>query len=136
MSGPAADQLTGTVAGITGTADEIGSGIGDLPIHQRLVLSNIAVEMGGKAGIVEPDERMARYLEEKAGLDLRVVTDLTSDDDASYEDVYTYDGDGIAKQVSKPSNPESAVDVGEIVDTYIDQIFLIPAPTAAVRISA
>lgn len=106
------------------TAEYGGSAIRDLPIHQRLVLSNMAIEMGGKAGIVEPDERTATYLEDQAGLDVGVDPDLAADDDASYEAVYTYEGADLAPQVSKPSNPENAVDVGETAGTPIDQVFV------------
>ncbi|MFC4544100.1 3-isopropylmalate dehydratase large subunit [Halosolutus amylolyticus] len=106
------------------TAEYAGSAIQDLPIHQRLVLANMAIEMGGKAGIVEPDDRVATYLEEQAGLDVSIDPDLASDDDATYEAVHTYEGSDLAPQVSKPSNPENAVDVDEVVGTPVDQVFV------------
>jgi len=44
------------------TAEYGGSAVEALPIHERLVLSNMAIEMGGKAGIVPPDERTLDFL--------------------------------------------------------------------------
>ncbi|MFP8888384.1 3-isopropylmalate dehydratase large subunit [Natrialbaceae archaeon A-CW2] len=106
------------------TAEYGGSAIADLPIHQRLVLSNMAIEMGGKAGIVEPDERTVTYLERQSGLDVSLDPDLGSDPDADYEAVYTYRGSDLAPQVSKPSNPENAVDIDEVAGTPVDQVFV------------
>ncbi len=106
------------------TAEYAGSAVGDLPIHQRLVLANMAIEMGGKAGIVEPDERVVDYLEHQAGLETSIDPDLASDDDATYEAVYTYEGSDLAPQVAKPSNPENAVDVDDVVGTDVDQVFV------------
>lgn len=106
------------------TAEYAGSAIQELPIHQRLVLANMAIEMGGKAGIVEPDDRVETFLEQQASLDVTVDPDLASDDDASYESVHTYEGSDLAPQVSKPSNPENAVDVDDVAGTPVDQVFV------------
>ncbi|WP_247730359.1 3-isopropylmalate dehydratase large subunit [Halovivax limisalsi] len=106
------------------TAEYGGSAIESLPIHQRLVLANMAIEMGGKAGIVEPDDRVADFLAAQADLDVSIDPSLSSDDDVSYVASYTYEAGDLAPQVSKPSNPENAVDVGAVAGTGIDQIFV------------
>lgn len=106
------------------TAEYGGDAIQDLPIHQRLVLANMAIEMGGKAGIVEPDERVTTFLEKQAGLDVSIDPELASDDNASYETVHTYESNDLEPQVSKPSNPENAVDIGEVTGTPVDQVFV------------
>ncbi|MEM4782696.1 MAG: aconitase/3-isopropylmalate dehydratase large subunit family protein, partial [Halalkalicoccus sp.] len=106
------------------TAEYAGSAVRDLPIHQRLVLANMAIEMGGKAGIVEPDERVETYLEQQAGLDISIDPDLVSDEDAAYGAVHAYEANGLAPQVSKPSNPENAVDIDAVSGTQIDQVFV------------
>lgn len=106
------------------TAEYGGSAVEDLPIHQRLVLSNMAIEMGGKAGIVEPDERTAAFLEAQTGDRPEIPEWTRADPDASYEAVYTYDAEDLAPKVSKPSNPENAVGVDEVAGTNIDQLFV------------
>jgi 3-isopropylmalate/(R)-2-methylmalate dehydratase large subunit len=83
--------------------------------------------MGGKAGVVEPDERTATYLEAETGTTPDVDVDdptLHSDPDAEYEAVHRYEASEIAPQVSLPSNPENAVDVGEVEGTAVDQLFV------------
>lgn len=101
-----------------------GSAIGDLPIHQRLVLANMAIEMGGKTGLVEPDERTVRYLEAQTGESVDLDPDLESDPDADYQAVHSYRAEDLAPQVSKPSNPENAVPVDEVEGTEVDQLFV------------
>ncbi|RDZ33616.1 MULTISPECIES: 3-isopropylmalate dehydratase large subunit [unclassified Haloferax] len=105
-------------------AEYAGSTIESLPIHERLVLSNMAIEMGGKTGIVTPDERTESYLERQTGNDIDLGDAFVSDDDAYYEAVHTYDATALAPQVSKPSNPENAVDVTEVAGTELDQLFV------------
>ena len=108
-------------------AEYAGSTVEDLPLHERFVLTNMAIEMGGKAGIVEPDERTARYLEAQTGSAPAAGVDdptLHADSGAEYVDVHAYRAEEIAPQVSTPSNPENAVDVGEVEGTEIDQLFV------------
>ncbi|MFC6837888.1 3-isopropylmalate dehydratase large subunit [Halomarina ordinaria] len=108
-------------------AEYAGSTVAALPLHERFVLANMAIEMGGKAGIVEPDERTARYLEAQTGRAPSTDVDdpaLHADPDAEYVDVHTYRAEEIAPQVSTPSNPENAVDVGKVEGTEIDQLFV------------
>lgn len=108
-------------------AEYAGSTIDTLPLHERLVLSNMAIEMGGKAGIVEPDAQTIRYLEAETGQSVDVDVDdpaLHADADAEYDSVHTYDVTDLAPQVSKPSNPENAVPITEVEGTDIDQLFV------------
>ncbi|WP_148413975.1 3-isopropylmalate dehydratase large subunit [Haloferax sp. KTX1] len=105
-------------------AEYAGSAVESLPIHERLVLSNMAIEMGGKAGLVTPDERTESYLERQTGNEIDLGDAFVSDDDADYEAVHSYDAADLAPQVSKPSNPENAVDVTEVAGTEIDQLFV------------
>ncbi|ELK44970.1 3-isopropylmalate dehydratase [Haloferax sp. BAB-2207] len=105
-------------------AEYAGSTIESLPIHERLVLSNMAIEMGGKTGLVAPDERTESYLERQTGNEIDLADAFVSDDDAYYEAVHTYDATALAPQVSKPSNPENAVDVTEVAGTELDQLFV------------
>ncbi|POG56120.1 3-isopropylmalate dehydratase large subunit [Haloferax marisrubri] len=105
-------------------AEYAGSTIESLPIHERLVLSNMAIEMGGKTGLVAPDERTESYLERQTGNEIDLADAFVSDDDADYEAVHSYDAADLAPQVSKPSNPENAVDVTEVAGTEVDQLFV------------
>lgn len=106
------------------TAEYAGSTVESLPMHERMVLANMAIEMGGKAGIVEPDERTVEFLAEQGRPDVELDGSNASDEDAEYEAVYEYDAAELAPQVSKPSNPENAVDVTEVEGTPVDQVYV------------
>ena len=106
------------------SAEYGGSAVESMPIHERLVLSNMAIEMGGKAGIVAPDERTADFLEAQTGERPEIPAYTQPDDDADYEAVHSYRAESLSPQVSTPSNPENAVDVDEVVGTEIDQLFV------------
>jgi len=106
------------------TAEYAGGAVESLPIHERLVLSNMAIEMGGKAGVVEPDDRTETYLREEAGLEVSADPDLRSDPGAEFTAIHRYDGGSFAPQVSKPSNPDNAVPVDEVTGVGVDQVFV------------
>lgn len=106
------------------TAEYGGSAIESLPVHERLVLSNMAIEMGGKAGIVEPDDRTAAFLHAQTGDTVEIPDWTRPDDSAEYEATHTYQVEEIAPQVSRPSNPENAVPVTAVEGTNIDQLFV------------
>jgi len=106
------------------TAEYTGSTIDSLPMHERMVLANMAIEMGGKAGIVEPDQRTVDFLAENGRPETELEGWITSDDAAGFEAVYEYDAADLDPQVSKPSNPEHAVDVTEVEGTNIDQVYI------------
>jgi 3-isopropylmalate/(R)-2-methylmalate dehydratase large subunit len=106
------------------TAEYAGSAITDLPVHQRLVLANMAIEMGGMAGTVDADDRTVEYLAAEAGVETAADRGFRSDADARYAATHTYCGSELAPQVAEPSNPENAVDVDAVEGTDIDQLFV------------
>jgi 3-isopropylmalate/(R)-2-methylmalate dehydratase large subunit len=105
-------------------AEYAGSTVEALPVYERLVLANMAIEMGGKAGIVEADDRTVQFLEAQTGNQVEIPAYAHAGEEATYEAVHTYDASTLAPQVSKPSNPENAVDVTEVEGVKIDQLFV------------
>lgn len=65
-----------------------GDGAHALSIDERMVLCNLTVEAGAKAGIVEPDEKCTAWCTAH-GRDGGTL--FTSDEDAEFEKVYDYD---------------------------------------------
>jgi len=43
-----------------------GEAIRSLDISQRLTIANMAIEAGGKSGIISPDEKTIEYVEKRA----------------------------------------------------------------------
>lgn len=93
-----------------------GKAVRDMSMSQRLTMSNMAIEMGGKAGIVEPDKTTFDYLNIEP-------FDLKTDEDASYRRV-ELDVTDMPPQVAKPHSVDNVVDVQEVEGTRVDQVFL------------
>ena len=95
-----------------------GPVIDDLPMADRFTMCNMAIEAGGKSGIIAPDETTLRWVRPRATRDF---TALESDPDADYEEVYEWDAGDIEPQVSFPHLPENARPLSEVGEIVIDQ---------------
>ena len=98
-----------------------GSAIEDLSISGRMTLCNMAIEMGGKAGIVPPDEKTDEFLKGRA---VDTYTPVYADEDAKYCEEINIDVDDLAPQVAKPHSVDNVCDVDEVAGTAIDQVFI------------
>jgi len=94
-----------------------GSVVEGMSMSERLTMSNMAIEMGGKAGIIEPDETTFNYLE----ID---EIELRSDEDAEYKKIVELDVTGMSPQVAKPHRVDNVVDVEEVEGTAVNQVFI------------
>jgi len=95
-----------------------GPTIESLSMEGRLTMANMAIEAGGKNGIMAPDEITREYVEPRAK---REYTFYQSDPDAVYVDVREYDVSGMEPQVAKPHLPENVAGVSTLKDITIDQ---------------
>ena len=95
-----------------------GSAIRSLSMDQRLSISNMAIEAGGKAGLIEVDDVTRAYLDGRAE---RPYTEYHSDADAQYAHVYEIDAAAIPPTVAFPHLPSNTRPVAEARDVKIDQ---------------
>ncbi|PMP68537.1 3-isopropylmalate dehydratase large subunit [Desulfurella multipotens] len=99
-----------------------GSAISELPMDDRMTMCNMAIEAGGKNGIIEADETTINYLKERNIADYEI---LKSDEDAQYVKIYEFDASNIEPQVAFPHLPENTKGISEIKeDIKIDQAFI------------
>jgi 3-isopropylmalate/(R)-2-methylmalate dehydratase large subunit len=95
-----------------------GEVIDRLPMADRFTMCNMAIEAGGKNGIIAPDEITLEYVRPRAKRDFKVYK---SDPDAAYKDVIEIDCSKLEPQVAFPHLPENARPVSEACDVRIDQ---------------
>jgi len=95
-----------------------GEAIKNLSIDSRFAMCNMAIEAGGKTGIIEPDEITLDYLKERAKRPYQIYK---SDPDAFYEKVIEFDVNEIEPQVAFPHLPENAKPISQVGDIKIDQ---------------
>ena len=65
-----------------------GEALSQLTMDERLTMTNMAIEAGGKNGIMEPDEVTLEYVKNRAKRPYEV---FKSDEDASYSEIIDYD---------------------------------------------
>jgi 3-isopropylmalate/(R)-2-methylmalate dehydratase large subunit len=106
------------------TVEFAGPSIRDMSVAGRMTICNMAVEMGAKNGIIEPDEKTLKFLEGRTNEALESSESLKSDSDASYERVVNLDIASLEPQVSCPSSVDNAKPVSKVVGVKIDQAFI------------
>lgn len=95
-----------------------GEAIESLSMDARMTMSNMAIEAGGKCGLIACDEKTEAYLKNRA---VREYTPYYSDPDAEYARVIEYDVSKIEPQVAFPHLPENTRPVSEAGGVKIDQ---------------
>jgi len=98
-----------------------GPAIEAMSVGGRLVLCNLAAEMGAKNGYVAPDETTRAWL---AGRTDRPYQEVHPDPDARYERVLHYDVSDLFPQVAKPHRVDNVAPVTEVVGLPIDQALI------------
>ncbi len=97
-----------------------GPAIREMSISGRMTLCNMAVEMGAKTGIIEPDETTLNYM--KGGA--RTFNSIRNDQDANYERVLNMDVTEMEPQVSCPPSVDEVKPISEVGDVKVDQAFV------------
>jgi 3-isopropylmalate/(R)-2-methylmalate dehydratase large subunit len=99
-----------------------GEVIERLSMAERMTMANMAIEAGGKVGLMVADEKTLEFLKGRAKRDPVI---LHPDKDANYADVREYDVSKIDLVVALPhlpSNVKFVKDLGEKI--YIDQVVI------------
>jgi len=103
------------------TMEFYGNAITDLEIFDRLTISNMAIEAGGKAGIIPADKKTDDFLKGKVRGPYKAVY---SDKDAAYAQEYEYEAKDIPPTVAQPSLPSNTKPAAELSNVGIDQAYL------------
>lgn len=98
-----------------------GPVIRKLGMDDRFTMSNMAIEAGGRAGIIEPDEITKKYVSK---FKLRKPVFYNSDKDARYDKVYEWDVTGLEPQVACPHLPSNVKPVSLLKDVKVDQVVI------------
>ncbi|OYT55040.1 MAG: 3-isopropylmalate dehydratase large subunit [Candidatus Altiarchaeales archaeon ex4484_2] len=98
-----------------------GSTIDGLPLADRISISNMAIEAGGKAGIIPPDDKVFDYLK---GRVRGPYSGIYADDDAVYSEVFEYDASDFVPTVAKPFLPSNTAPASELSGIEIQQAYL------------
>lgn len=95
-----------------------GEAITEMEMAGRFTMCNMAIEAGGKNGIIEPDDKTLAYVNARAKREFKLYK---SDSDATYKDVIEIDVSKLEPIVSFPHLPENAKPISEATHIKIDQ---------------
>jgi 3-isopropylmalate/(R)-2-methylmalate dehydratase large subunit len=98
-----------------------GPAIDAMSVGERMVLTNMAAEMGAKNGFIAADEKTLAFLGERADGPFEPIL---PDDDATYEREMTFDASTLVPQVAKPHTVDNVVPVSDVAGTKIHQALL------------
>ena len=98
-----------------------GAVIRKLGMDDRFTMSNMAIEAGGRAGIIEPDEVTKKYISK---FKARKPVFYVSDKDAHYDKIYEWDVTALEPQVACPHLPSNVKPASALRDIKVDQVVI------------
>ncbi len=99
-----------------------GEVIENLTQEARFTITNMAIEAGGKTGIIPTDDTTKKYLESRGrGNQFR---DIKADPDAVYEKVFEIDVSEIEPMISFPHTVDNTRKISEAEGIKINQVYI------------
>lgn len=103
-----------------------GETVEAMGMAERMVLCNMAAELGCEAGVVAPDQTTFDYLR-AAGApveDEAAALALKSDANAAYAAVHRFDAAALAPQIAAPHTPAETAPVDVHAGVHVDQAYI------------
>jgi 3-isopropylmalate/(R)-2-methylmalate dehydratase large subunit len=98
-----------------------GPAINALPMSERLTMTNMVIEAGGKCGFMPFDDVTREYVEARA---TRPYTPYFADDDATYYSVHEFDVSDMEPQIACPYSPDNVHPISQVKPEKADQVFI------------
>ncbi|MEM2849965.1 MAG: 3-isopropylmalate dehydratase large subunit [Candidatus Bathyarchaeia archaeon] len=98
-----------------------GSTVENMSVSGRMTMCNMAVEMGAKTGIVEPDHVTEQFFKSK---NIPYNPSFLSDQNATFDETYTFDVSNLEPQVACPNSVDNVKPVSEVEGIKIDQAYI------------
>ncbi len=101
-----------------------GEGIAALGMDERCTICNMAIEAGGKSGIIAADDKTLAYVRSRARADAPDFEPVVSDQDAAYEATVEFDAAKLAPTVAQPHSPDRRATARELADVAVDRVYI------------
>ena len=113
------------IAGATyQTAEFCGEVIENMGVEGRATMCNMAIEMGAKNGIMEPNSDVINYVCKRTGKTESQLNIVKSDKDTPYKRELTYDITDMEPQIACPNDVDNVKDISKVEGTAIDQCLI------------
>lgn len=97
-----------------------GEAVAGMEISERMTLANMSIEMGAKAGLVEPDERAIAYVTPRA----RETFEPVWPENPAYAREIALDVGALEPQVACPDEVSNVTAVSAVEGVQLDQVFI------------
>ncbi len=98
-----------------------GEAVSAMTMEERMTLCNMAIEAGGKNGVIAPDQTTFDYVQARTN---KPFESLYADDNASYYFTKRYDVSQLEPVVAKPHSPDNRALVREVSNVRIDRVYI------------
>jgi len=98
-----------------------GDTISSLSMEARFTMSNMAVNVGAKTGLMEIDEKSIEWAKKH---NISFSNSFKADPDVKYERVIEVDASTLEPQIAKPHTVDNVVSIKEVEGTAIDEAFI------------
>ena len=98
-----------------------GDGIRSLSVEERMTICNMAIEAGGKNGIIEPDAKTFAYVKERTSKPFEAVY---GDEGAAVDSDRRYDASKMEPCVAEPHVPSNYALARERKDVKLDRAYI------------
>lgn len=95
-----------------------GSYVDQLTIAGRMVICNMAVEMGAKTAYMQPNDLVVDYVSKRTSTPFEVQF---NDDDYEYDESYSFDISKLSPQIAVPHSVDKVNSIEEIGKIKVDQ---------------
>ena len=101
----------------------VGPALADMSMEARMTITNMAIEAGGKNGIIAVDDATRAYLDERIVSKHDYVVH-ESDADAEYDRIEEFDCGALEPFVAAPHLPSNGKPIGAIAGMAMDQAYI------------
>lgn len=103
-----------------------GDTVASMSMAERMVLCNMAAELGADTGVIAPDEVTFAYLAERGApvLDEAAACAVASDPDAKYCAVHRFDATALEPQIAAPHSPDNTSPAASFHGVRIEQAYI------------
>ena len=113
------------IAGATyKTVEFCGESIENMGVEGRATMCNMAIEMGAKNGIMEPNREVIEYICKRTSKKENELNIVKSDSDAVYEKEMLFDITDMEPQIACPNDVDNVCDISKVEGTAIDQCLI------------
>jgi len=98
-----------------------GEAVMNMTMDSRMTMTNMAIEMGGKTGLIASDEKTRQFLKGRTNA---VFAELKADHGASYSDELEIDAKKLEPMLSCPHQVDNVRPVSEMEGREVDQVFI------------